>query len=184
MMDVIELIEALKTADGETAMELVERLQCGKVDCSALSANGGALAATKSAEQVLADNGVFAGADGLRRFAECDTFWEDQMYGTRFYFSNELATDYIHRGVLRATVRALESGPANAPPSVTVPDGWSFKRLYSANGDAFGVRISSPREGGVRSSTSVWVDDEDMSHRMLALMLVGDNGDNRNTEEQ
>lgn len=125
-MDVIELVEALKTADGETAMELVERLQCGKVDCSALSANGGALAATKSAEQVLADNGVFAGADGLRRFAECDTFWEDQMYGARFYFSNELATDYIHRGVLRATVRALESGPANAPPSVAVPEGWKL----------------------------------------------------------
>lgn len=35
-MNAIELIAALKGADEETAMELVERLQCGEIDCSAL----------------------------------------------------------------------------------------------------------------------------------------------------
>jgi hypothetical protein len=35
-MNAIELIAALKGADEETAMELVERLQCGEIDCSVL----------------------------------------------------------------------------------------------------------------------------------------------------
>lgn len=65
-MDVIELVEALKTADGETAMELVERLQCGKVDCSALSANGGEAVAYRyrvkgESWEVFDDNPCFDG---------------------------------------------------------------------------------------------------------------------------
>lgn len=35
-MNAIELIAALKGADEETAMELVDRLQCGEIDCSVL----------------------------------------------------------------------------------------------------------------------------------------------------
>lgn len=35
-MNAIDLIEALKGADGETGLELIERLQCGRVDCSVL----------------------------------------------------------------------------------------------------------------------------------------------------
>lgn len=35
-MNAIELIAALKGADGETALELIERLQCGQIDCSVL----------------------------------------------------------------------------------------------------------------------------------------------------
>ena len=35
-MNAIELIEALKGADGETGLELIEQLQCGQIDCSVL----------------------------------------------------------------------------------------------------------------------------------------------------
>lgn len=68
----------------------------------------------KTAEQVLADAGVFAGANGLRGLADCNEFWEQQPYSTRLYFSDKLATDYLHRGVLRSAIKALEA-PAGVP---------------------------------------------------------------------
>ena len=61
-----------------------------------------------TAENQLAKQGVFKGHDGLRRLAECDEFWEQQEYGTRFYFGPG-ASDYLHRGVLRAAINALDA---------------------------------------------------------------------------
>ena len=71
------------------------------------------------AEHILTKHGVFAGHTGLRDLANSDDFWRDKMYGTRLYFGN----NYLHRGVLKAAVEALDSQGA-------VMD--SAKSLYSA----------------------------------------------------
>lgn len=60
-----------------------------------------------STETALSKMGVFKGMEGLRGLAECDEFWDRQMYGTRLYYGNGIA-DYLHRGVLRAAVKALD----------------------------------------------------------------------------
>lgn len=49
---------------------------------------------------------VFKNADCFERWANCDGFWENQPYGTRFYFG-ECASDYINRGILQAAVKQL-----------------------------------------------------------------------------
>jgi hypothetical protein len=54
---------------------------------------------------------VFKGADGLRKLAEHNAFWESQPYGTRLYFGDGL-TEYLHRDVLRAAVSDLEAQAA------------------------------------------------------------------------
>ena len=59
-----------------------------------------------SAEEHLAKKGVFAGHHGLRQFAECDSFWEQQPYGTRLYFDD--SARYLHRSVLRTAIQILD----------------------------------------------------------------------------
>lgn len=67
------------------------------------------------AEQLLASQGVFKGAEGLRGLAESDEFWQRQQYGTRLYYEDG-SNNYLHRDVLRAAVRALDaSAPQEAP---------------------------------------------------------------------
>lgn len=56
-----------------------------------------------------------------------------------------------------------------APPSVAVPEGWSVRQVED-QGNA-GFIVGSPRIDGVRTNTSVWLDDEDPAHQLLALML-------------
>jgi hypothetical protein len=58
---------------------------------------------------------VFKGADGLKKLAEHNAFWEQQPYGTRLYFGDGI-TEYLHRDVLRAAVRDMEgAAPVVAP---------------------------------------------------------------------
>lgn len=104
-MDVIELIEALKTADGETAMELVERLQCGKVDCSALSANGGE--ASEIIHVGFTNPAQIGYAKDESGFFYPDT--DNQCYIPLYMLKrhlNRMGPDYAHP----------------APPSVAVPE--------------------------------------------------------------
>ncbi len=95
-----------------------------------------------TAEQVLTARGVFKGADGLRRLAECQEFWDGKAYGTRLYFEDAI-DGYLHRDVLRAAVAALDATPTGeaagaAQPIYTAPlpqgDG-ALKRLESENAD-------------------------------------------------
>lgn len=72
----------------------------------------GAPAPAEKAEIKLQKAGVFKGANGLRRLAEADGFWEDQPYGTRLYFNGGIS-DYLHRDVIRAAVRILDTAPAS-----------------------------------------------------------------------
>jgi hypothetical protein len=74
--------------------------------------------AEQRAEEVLARRGVFKGAHGLRGLAECQRFWDEQPYGTRLYYGPGIA-DYLHRGVLRSAVEALD-----ASPSMEAVEGW------------------------------------------------------------
>lgn len=55
-------------------------------------------------------------------------------------------------------------------PIAHVPDGWSVKPV--SDGDNKGFIIGTPRVDGVRSNTSVWLDDEDPAHQLLATMLA------------
>lgn len=57
-----------------------------------------------------------------------------------------------------------------APPSVAVPEGWSVRQVED-QGNA-GFIVGSPRVNGVRTNTSVWRDDEDPAHQLLAHMLA------------
>lgn len=57
-------------------------------------------------QEKLKKAGVFKGFDGLENFANADEFWEEQPYGTRFYFGSG-AADYLHRGVLRTAISLL-----------------------------------------------------------------------------
>lgn len=61
----------------------------------------------RSAEHLLADEGVFKGHEGLRRLEAASEFWERQPYGTRLYFGGG-GLDYLHRSVLRAAISALD----------------------------------------------------------------------------
>lgn len=59
------------------------------------------------AEYKLTDAGAFAGQLGLRGLAECDAFWEKQLYGTRLYYGEGIM-DYLHRDVLRTVLTILD----------------------------------------------------------------------------
>jgi hypothetical protein len=80
-------------------------------------------ATPKSAEQALADQGVYKGHHGLRGLAEAQEFWDRQPYGTRLYYGNGGA-DYLHRGVLQSAVAALDAKPSAQQAAVAAPEGW------------------------------------------------------------
>lgn len=56
--------------------------------------------------KALSEQGVFKGFEGLIGLAECQEFWDQQMYGTRLYYGPGI-TQYLHRSVLRAAIKAL-----------------------------------------------------------------------------
>lgn len=86
--------------------------------------------ASASCEKALCDSGVFKGAEGLRQFSECQEFWDEQPYGTRFYFGDG---NYLHRDVLRAAVRLLDSAKAPAVDGTVIRDAvrldWLIRKL-------------------------------------------------------
>jgi hypothetical protein len=67
----------------------------------------------------LAAQGVFKGFRGLEGLAAADSFWEGQEYGTRLYYGDGVS-DYLHRDVLRAAIRAL-SGQGAEPVCRKLP---------------------------------------------------------------
>jgi hypothetical protein len=81
-----------------------------------LEARSRVASACASAEQALTNRGVFKGAHGLRGLLDAREFWDKQPYGTRLYYGDGGA-DYLHIGVLRAAVEALDASPA-APAEV------------------------------------------------------------------
>jgi hypothetical protein len=111
-----------------------------------------------SAEEVLAQQGVFKGADGLRALAESEYFWDEQPYSTRLYFGPG-AADYLHRDVLRAAVAALSN-----PLQVRV-DGMSdggFRHPLKVEGTTqlrdgvLGVVVQLPKQIG---EMKCWLND-------------------------
>ena len=62
-------------------------------------------------ESQLVAQGVFKGAHGLEGLANASDFWERQPYGTRLEYGPGI-TDYLHRGVLTAAIKALEESAA------------------------------------------------------------------------
>jgi len=90
--------------------------------------HGAALYAAPIASQQAAPTAmsqVFKGADGLKKLVEHNAFWEAQPYGTRLYFGDGIA-EYLHRDVLRAAVRDLESQASalvTAPQPAAAPSG-------------------------------------------------------------
>ncbi|MAC14238.1 MAG: hypothetical protein CL539_06105 [Alcanivorax sp.] len=74
-MNAIELIAALKGADEETAMELVERLQCGEIDCSVLPTgkDNAVLQAQIWAQEARTQKGI---VDEIGKLVGCANDWE------------------------------------------------------------------------------------------------------------
>ena len=97
------------------------------------------------AEQKLADAGVFAGAHGLRGFADADEFWEKQDYGTRLYYGPG-NLDYIHRDVLRAALRLLDQPSASSEQTRRDPTDDSDMHDFVAEQDAARARDAALEE--------------------------------------
>ena len=74
-MNAIELIAALKGADEETAMELVERLQCGEIDCSVLPTgkDNAVQQAQTWAQEARTQKGI---VDEIGKLVGCPNDWE------------------------------------------------------------------------------------------------------------
>lgn len=103
-----------------------------------------------SAEQKLAQAGVFKGMEGLRRLAEADEFWEAQNYGTRLYFGPGIS-DYLHRGVLRSAIEVLDSEQLPPAPRaeesrlVTKSDAMQIWALGYQQGHSDGITCGHPQ---------------------------------------
>ena len=94
--------------------------------------------------------------------------WQFYQDG-KWYFGDDTIKD--HRANTEAAgfpIRELFT----TPPSFAVPEGWSVRQVED-QGNA-GFIVGSPRVNGVRTNTSVWRDDEDPAHQLLAHMLAGD----------
>ncbi len=74
-MNAIELIAALKGADEETAMELVDRLQCGEIDCSVLPTgkDNAVQQAQVWAQEARTQKGI---VDEIGKLVGCSNDWE------------------------------------------------------------------------------------------------------------
>lgn len=105
-------------ADGEEVCVVYRDESLPLAETIAAALNNYVCVVKCSAEQALAAEGVFKGAEGLRRLAECEAFWEGQMYGTRLYFGPG-GLDYLHRSVLRAAIAALDKNPNPSGVSTT-----------------------------------------------------------------
>ena len=97
-----EVVHTCHSSGGSAAISLSDLREAA----SALRSSGEAV----SAESRLAEVGVFKGHHGLRGLAEADAFWDQQPYGTRLYYGDG-GLDYLHRGGLRAAVKALDTTP-------------------------------------------------------------------------
>lgn len=67
----------------------------------------------------LTARGVFLNADCFQRWADASEFWDQQPYGTRFYWGPN-TFDYIHRGILCEAVRTIADYAVSTP--VVEPD--------------------------------------------------------------
>lgn len=106
-----------------------------------------------TAEQKLMAAGVFKGADGLRKLAECQEFWDEQSYGTRLYFGTGIA-DYLHRDVLRTAVAALDRLAVLEQAVEAVP-GW--QDIATAPKDGTTVLIANDSPGSVHPREGYYV---------------------------
>jgi hypothetical protein len=73
------------------------------------------------AQETLSANGVFRGHSGLEGLVNADTFWEKQPYGTRLYYGDG-AMDYLHRDVLRSTIKLIERNCVSPPTPKPIPN--------------------------------------------------------------
>ena len=64
----------------------------------------------------------------------------------------------------------LEAELAALKAKAAVPVGWRVEPIYDNGVDGF--IVGTPRVGGVRTNTSVFPDDDDPAHSLLAIMLA------------
>tara|TARA_A100000171_G_scaffold42956_2_gene44675 strand:+ start:2821 stop:3636 length:816 start_codon:yes stop_codon:yes gene_type:complete len=74
-VNAIEMIAALKGADGETGLELIERLQCGEIDCSVLPTgkDNAVQQAQVWAQEARTQKGIM---DEIGKLVGCANDWE------------------------------------------------------------------------------------------------------------
>lgn len=101
-MNAIELIEALKGADGETGLELIERLQCGQIDCSVLPSgkDNAVQQAQIWAQEARTQKGI---VEEIGKLVGCANDWETVS-------------------AVKAALSGAQQGAA--PQPAQVPEGW------------------------------------------------------------
>lgn len=101
-MNALEMIAALKGADEETAMELVERLQCGEIDCSVLPTgkDNAVQQAQIWAQEARTQKGI---VEEIGKLVGCANDWETVS-------------------AVKAALSGAQQGAA--PQPAQVPEGW------------------------------------------------------------
>lgn len=138
-MNAIELIAALKGADEETAMELVERLQCGEIDCSVLPTgkDNAVQQAQVWAQEARTQKGIM---DEIGKLVGCANDWEmvsavkaalSANGGEGWYCAHcECGVDpsevtFNEAHTVCGRIITHDDPPKHpTPPSVAVPEGW------------------------------------------------------------
>jgi len=101
-VNALEMIAALKGADEETAMELVERLQCGEIDCSVLPTgkDNAVQQAQIWAQEARTQKGI---VEEIGKLVGCANDWETVS-------------------AVKAALSGAQQGAA--PQPAQVPEGW------------------------------------------------------------
>ena len=139
MIDIEEYISSLKWS--EHATETEKTLVTGNL--RTLHAKMRERQVRESAEQKLAQQGVFKGHEGLRGLAEASEFWAEQPYGTRLYYGPG-GLQYLHRSVLQAAVEALDA--PSETDRIERLEGLLREALADTDSDVLAERINAALE--------------------------------------
>lgn len=102
------LTQACRSQDEEWAVNILRSMRYSKWNLFLARVFGRKVV---GAEQPVAKD-ISGAVEHLSRFVKRDAFWEQQPYGTRFYYGNG-GLDYIQRGLLESIIDAAPQSAAS-----------------------------------------------------------------------